>query len=407
MKNIPKFNKLFLPFSLVASIFSSAWAQDKFVYKADLEKITQPGFYKVYLDPELVAKSQVDLSDLRIMDKKKNFVPYIRLQSLPSVKEDFLDFPILQTSENTDSITSIIIENRRGLLIRSLWLKLKNTAVSRKADVLGSDDRQRWFAIDEEVPLAQATAGNADSYLQSLSFPASNYKYFKVNVNNKQKSPLKILSAGIFSTETEDATFSLLPSPSVSRKDSSDKISYLQFRFKEKFQVNKLFVSIISPRYFRRTVMVFEVEGKERLLLSETVITSESRPEIVVSSKAQNFELQILNGDNPALEIASIQAWQLNEYILAYLEPSQNYQLLVGDKHALQPDYDLKFFGDSALRSASGIKHLGLEKNPLLKLAITKKSADYTLWLWVAIVLVLGLLSFSTWRMMGALKEKG
>ena len=341
------------------------------------------------------------------MDEKKRFVPYIRLQNLPSVKEDFIPFPILETSENPDSVTSIIVENKQGLLIRFLWLKLKNTAVSRKVDVLGSDDKLKWFAIDEEIPLQQAAGSNTDSYLQSLSFPASSYKYFKINVNNKRKSPLKILQAGIYSTETSTPKFSLLPALSVIRKDSSDKkITYLYINLKDRFQVNKLVIPVTYPKYFRRSILIFEIKGQEKLLLDETILDSDTKPEIAFSSKAKNLELQILNSDNPPLEIGSLQAWQLNEYILAYLEPAKSYQLLVGDKNAMQPDYDLKFFTDSALQNLSEIKHFEVVKNPLLKTATVNKSRDYTVVLWIAITIVLGLLSFLTWRMITAVKSR-
>ena len=406
MKSNPTFRKLFLFLLLTICAAFVASAQDTFGYKANIQSVNQPGFYKIHLSSLLLAKINKDLSDLRIMDEKKRFVPYIRLQNLPSVKEDFISFPIVQTSENTDSITSVIIENEPGLLIRSLWLKLKNTAVSRKVDVLGSDDKHKWFAIDEEIPLRQATGSNTDSYLQSLSFPASSYKYFKINVNNKRKSPLKILQAGIYSTETSAPKFSLLPEPSVTRKDSSDKITYLYINLKDKFQVNKLVIPVSYPKYFRRTVLIFEIKGKDKLLLSETILDSDTKPEVIFSSKAKNLELQILNGDNPPLEMASLQAWQLNEYILAYLEPATPYQLLVGDKNAVQPDYDLKFFTDSALQHASEIKHSEVVRNPLLKTTVVKKSGDYTIILWIAIAIVLGLLSFLTWRMITAVKSR-
>lgn len=393
---------LFLLFSICASFVVSA--QDTFGYKADIESVNQSGFYKIQLSPFLLARSNKDLSDLRIMDEKKRFVPYIRLQNLPAIKEDFIPFPIIESSEDTDSVTSVIIENKQSLLIRSLWLKLKNTAVSRRVDLLGSDDKLKWFAIDEEIQLQQAAGSTTDSYLQSLSFPASSYKYFKINVNNKKKSPLKILQAGIYSAKTSAPEFSLLPAPSVTRKDSSDKNTYLHIALKDKFQVNKLVIPVTYPKYFRRTVLIFLINGKEKLLLSEAILDSDAEPEIVFSSKAKNLELQILNGDNPPLEIASLQAWQLNEYILAYLEPTKPYQLLVGDKNALQPDYDLKFFTDSALQHASEIKHAEVVRNPLLKTPVVKMDRDYTVILWIAIAVVLGLLSFFTWKMMGAVK---
>lgn len=400
------FRKLFLFFLFLCVVPLVVSAQDTFGYKAVIENVDHVGFYKIYLDPTLLAKSKTDLSDLRIMDAQNRFVPYIRLQNLPSQKEDFITFPIVGTSANTDSVTSVVVENKQSLLISSLWLKLRNTAVSRKVDVLGSDDQLKWFAIDEEIPLQQATEDNNGSYLQSLTFPASGYKYFKINVNNRGKSALKILQAGIYSTVTAASKFSLLTTPVVTRKEGKDKITYLEINFKDKFSVNKLIMPVTYPKYFRRTVLIFEVNGKEKLLINETTLDSDTKPEIVFSSNAKNLELQILNGDNPPLELAPLQFWKLNEYILAYLEQGKSNQLLVGDKSAVQPDYDLRFFTDVALKDASEINHSEVVKNPLLKSPVVKKSRDYTVFMWIAIGIVLALLSFLTWKMSTAVKNR-
>ena len=98
MKSNPTFRKLFLFLLLTICAAFVASAQDTFGYKANIESVNQPGFYKIHLSSLLLAKINKDLSDLRIMDEKKRFVPYIRLQNLPSVKEDFISFPIVQTS---------------------------------------------------------------------------------------------------------------------------------------------------------------------------------------------------------------------------------------------------------------------------------------------------------------------
>ncbi len=400
------FRRIFLSLLVLLGVAFSASAQDTFGYKATIESVDQAGFYKIYLNPALIAKSKRDLSDLRIMDAKKRFVPYIRLQNLPSQEENFIQFPILETSANTDSVTSVVVENKQSLLVSSLWLKLRNTAVSRKVDVLGSDDQIKWFAIDEEIPLQQATSTSNGTYLQSLTFPASGYKYFKINVNNKGKSPLKILEAGIYATKKAVPTFSQLTAPLITRKEGQDKTTYLNISFEDKFSVNKLIIPVTHPKYFRRTLKIFEVHGKEKLLVNESSLDSESKPEILFSSDAENLELQILNGDSPPLELDTLRFYQLNEYILAYLDPNEPYQLLAGDKNALQPDYDIKFFTDAALQNASEIKHGDVIKNPLLKIEIVKKSRDYTVFLWIAIGLVLALLSFLTWKMSTAVKNR-
>lgn len=390
---------------LLSGAATNALAQYTFKYKAGLETPKQSGFYKISLQPNLLAQCKDDLTDLRIIDQQKNFIPYVRLESLPSVKEDFINFPIIRKSEEKDSITSLVVENAKALLIRSLWLRLKNTAVSRSADLQGSDDNINWFAIKEDVFLQQSAGHTTNNYFQSLTFPASNYRYFKLIIHNKKKGPVQILQAGIYSNTSSAQNFIPLP-VRVLQKDSSDKITYLDLAFSQKYQVNKVSFHVSYPKYFQRNMKVYSIKGNERTLLTEANLSSGSEHQVVFSSKTQQLQIQIINGDNPPLKIDSLQAWQLNQFLIAYLEPRKTYQLLFGDKKATEPDYDLKFFTDSALNFLAEIKHTGTGRNPLFKISKIKTERDYTMVLWISIVGALTLLIFLSWKMMAEMKRR-
>jgi len=75
-----KFSIIFL---LIGS-FTSCFAQKTFKYESAINKISQDGFYKIYLSPEVIARSMADLSDLRIVSSKGKFVPYAIGTELPA-----------------------------------------------------------------------------------------------------------------------------------------------------------------------------------------------------------------------------------------------------------------------------------------------------------------------------------
>ncbi|HEX8378778.1 MAG TPA: hypothetical protein VF602_13255 [Pedobacter sp.] len=384
----------------------ASYAQQSFRYKANLQEIKQAGFYQLVLSPEVIAKCQDNLADIRIMDRNKRFVPYVNRESLPSVSESFISFPILENDSQGDSISSLVIENSKTELIRSLWLRLKNSAVSRTADLLGSDDKKRWFAMKEDILLQPSSGSDGNSYFQSLSFPASNYRYFKLTIHNKRKAPLQILQAGIYASAVSGQSFQPLPSPRISRKDNSDNSTYLDLRFAQSYQVNKVSFRVTQPRYFQRSVQVYSIKGKQKSLLTELSISSGQRQDLVVTFRSQHLQIQIANGDNPPLQIDSLQAWQLNQFLVAYLEAGKSYQLLFGDKQAREPDYDLKFFTDSAVKQVSEIKHLTIISNELYKAKPETKKENNTLLIWISIAAALVLLVFMSWRMLGEMKGK-
>src|SRR6185437_6419537 len=153
---------------------SSAGAQDHFRYRASLKKVDSSGFYKIALQPSIVAISQAGLPDLRLVDSKGKYVAYINYSNIPVDKsQKFIAFPEIKPLTRTDTGTTIIIENKATSPISRLWLRLKNTAVVRTMNLAGSDDLKRWFAIEEGIPLEQSQTGNTGEYIQALTLPES------------------------------------------------------------------------------------------------------------------------------------------------------------------------------------------------------------------------------------------
>ena len=404
MKKLTRIKETLLTGLCLLVSISTSYGQNTFKYQAGIESVVKSGFYKIHLQPGIIAKGNEDLSDLRIIDGKKNFVPFVRLQSLPSRNENLLLFPIVNSS-SADSVTTIIIENKNRLLLQSLWISVKNTAVYRKADLLGSDDQQNWFAIQEDISLSQSSQSDKESFLQSLSFPASNYRFFKIKINNGKKEPLKILQAGVFANKRSALEYVELPQPKFRQKDSINNNSYVELNFKDQFLLSKLTIDVARPKFYKRQVLIFKWENSKRLLIGEATLESGAKQEFSIASKVSRLELQIQNGDNQPLQINKIQAFEIKEYIFAYLEAGNEYRLLVGDVKAVMPEYDLKFFTDS-LNEVSLLQHNAVAINPFHKTAEKVEKTNYTLFVWIAIIVVLALLSFLSWKMMTEMKNR-
>lgn len=383
-------------------------AQETFKYKADLGKIEQNGFYQIALDPLLLARSNRDLSDIRIMDKKRVFIPYVSQSSLPDTKVKFTAFRILKNARESDTTSSLIIENAENRAINRIWLNLKNSNVSRKADLSGSNDLKNWYAIDEGIVLQNAFYSVKDNYYQSLSFPPANYQYLQVLIYNQRKSPLNILQAGIFNNYSKGPLYQPLPAAHlIQKRDSSNQNTYVRLRYKENYRLDKLAFDIVSPRYFKRTVELFELKGKERIWISKAEFFSGTRNELKISAKGHDFEVVIHNGDNIPLKIEKIIAWQLGTSILVYLEKGMDYSLLTGNISATMPDYDLHFFSDSALSRLSDISYSNFGLNPLYKQSDVKNNKEWSILLWPAIASALLLLFWLARNMLKELNARG
>lgn len=397
--------------ALVALFFGlifSASAQKTFKYGANLQKVDSTGFYRINLQPAFIAKAKGDMADIRIADAKGNFVPYIQAGSLPQKdQKSFVVFNTIDARLATDTGTTYIVENKTGLPLDRLWIKLQNTAVQRKVNLMGSDDLKQWFAIQENIPLQEAVQNSEGTYMQSLSFPASSYRYFKILVDDKNKTPIKFLQAGIYTEYA--ATLAYIPIPGLRFTHvDSNKATFITIKLNDNYQVNKLHLNITAPKYFKRNVTIYQVINGYREAILEAELNSVKNNDLLFAAKAKELQVQISNGDNQPLVISGINAYQSDEYVISYLEGKQSYHLLAGDSTAQAPEYDLKFFADSIKDNIPAISHGAITKNSIVIAEKPKAAKDYTVLIWLAIIAAVGVLLLLTLKMTKEVgKKKG
>ncbi len=117
--------------------------------------------------------------------------------------------------------------------------------------------------------------------------------------------------------------------------------------------------------------------------------------------------LTIDNEDNIPLKVTAVQAFQLNTYLLTYLQAGKNYFLNFGDSSVQAPKYDLEFFSDSANNNPSEVSVGHMEKNNASQNKSTSSAKNNTLLLWIIIGVILVVLCFFTFKMMEEVKKKG
>ncbi|MCS3736572.1 DUF3999 domain-containing protein [Mucilaginibacter dorajii] len=392
--------------ALFCGLMLSASAQKTFKYGANLQKVDSTGFYRINLQPAFIAKAKGDMADIRIADAMGNFVPYIQAGSLPQKdQKSFVVFNTIDARLATDTGTTYIVENKTGLPLDRLWIKLQNTAVQRKVNLMGSDDLKQWFAIQENIPLQEAVQNSEGTYMQSLSFPASSYRYLKLLVDDKNKTPIKFLQAGVYTEYAATLAYTPIPGLRFTRADSN-KTTFITIKLNDNYQVNKLHLNITAPKYFKRNVTIYQVINGYKEAILEAELNSIKNNDLLFAAKTTELQLQIGNGDNQPLVINGINVYQSNEYIISYLDGKQNYHLLAGDSTAQAPEYDLKFFADSIKANIPAINHQAIVKNIVASAEKPKAAKDYTALIWLAIIAAVGMLLLLTLKMVKEVGKK-
>jgi hypothetical protein len=406
MMRIIKLIKIACLLLVLLLVNPSVWAQVKgFKYKADISKIDSSGVYRIELNPGLIAKSREDLNDIRITDNTGKFIAYALSNKLSiNYPDSFIVFPEVTVDTNTDTASVYVAENRNELNISQLWLKLKKAEVSRTVNLSGSDDLKKWFAIKEGIPLEEAGDGKSTDYNQVLTFPNSNYRYFKVQIiNGKDKTPVKILQLGIYTANLNKPVYTMLPPVKFNTVDTG-KVSHISIRLNESYQINKLHFNIATPKYYNRRVVVYSIKGSGIDQLIDTTISSGGLQDILLSAKTSQLRVDIFNGDDNALAITSIGTFQVKQYAISYLESGYTYNIFTGDSSAKEANYDLSFLNNQVYNQLPGINHRVVYKNPIYTIAQPPVIPDHSILLWVSIIVVLVVLSFLTLKMVRELK---
>jgi hypothetical protein len=384
---------------------TTADAQQIFRYQAVIERVDSAGFYRIALQPRLIAKCKTDLSDLRIADSKNNFIPFIVAGEYPVFKsKTFIAFPVIHPL-TADTDLSVVIENASRLTIKTLWLDLKNTDVSRTFTLSGSEDLKNWFAIKENIPLVQAGEQATDRYQFSISFPAGAYRYFKLQVNERHKNPINILGAGVYSNYSQPQKYITLPTPVVRQFNSANN-TILAIQFDDFYQVDKLELQLAGPKFFRRAVSVYRVNGRIRSEIDQEEFISNKPAEVFPSVKTKRLEIEIINNDNQPLLIKKVIAFQSAQYAYAYLETGKLYRFVFGNPAARKPVYDLSFFTDSLNHPLKTLRAAQVTLTGAEKLAPGSVLANYTLLRWVAIAVALSILCWLTLKLTNELKNR-
>jgi hypothetical protein len=399
MKQAPVIKNLFLTLLLLQCSLS-LFAQEDFKYAAKLHRVDSNGFYSITLNPDLLAKCKDDLADLRLTGKDNKFFPYLNNENLPvKRRSSFIALPHIISSLKSDSLASYVVENIDRKNVSNLWLKLRNTAVTRTVNLQGSDDQSSWYAIKENIPLQEAGLKNTDFYEQQITFPPSSYRYFKIQVNDKNRSPINILQAGNYFLEAYKPRFVLLPIVKFIQKDSA-KISYIKVEFQLPYQLDKLHLNLKGVKFFSRGITIYQLQGKSRESVVDTTITSTGSQDLYLHTRAKRLEIEIYNQDSPPLVVNGINAFQINRSIVAYLEKGQFYNLVFGDEKAQTPQYDLNSFKDSLPQQLPEINHLSVISNPYYKNMQGKPGSIPKWTIWIAVIIGLAILTMLTLKMM-------
>lgn len=401
--------KLIVILCCIATI--SAFGQD-YGWKSKVQKTDSTGFCKINLQPDIVAKLNSNFADIRIRDKNGKEIPYfIEKEDFSVTKRVFREYKLVEKIKWTNGATVLFIENEAKDTINNIQLQIKNFDVRKHLELAGSDNYKDWYTIKENYLFYSADGGITTSEMKSMNFPYCDYKYYRIIIYDCYSLPINVMKIGYYDTYREQGKFKQLAAPVLSRTDSNEtRETYIKVNFKETPYFDKLVFKVGKPDYFYRNARIcLRHHDKKGRVYYEPIAYFDLNSNNDLTFYRSDFPYQefyvvIANEDNPPLENIEIDGYQLNRYLVSYLEASNDYQLVFeNEKIKNKPNYDIGFFKN---KIANNVVHLSTETIQPIKHNLKTEEETSVYWIWIAIGLVVLLLGYVSYKMILEMEKK-
>lgn len=322
-----------------------------------LEKVEHDGFYKILLSPQQAPFISADFANIRIVNSAKAEVPYILKEEQPVyVKQQFKEYEMLEKRQLKNAYTAIKLLNPSQAAIDNISLLIKNADVSKTARLSGSDDGNQWFAVKEYFALNYISNPESVNELRAIEFPLTNYKYYLLEISDSTSSPINILKAGYYDAAATHGLYSEIADSYTIKTETKHRQTFIKLSFSNPQLIDKLELSMKGTPFFQRDGSILTTETrrfKKRtehydIGLENFIVRSGQTTVINLNAvKTNNLTLRIENGDNPVLSVNGLKLYQLNRYLIAWLEKDETYSVGFGPENQKSPSYDLAYFRDS------------------------------------------------------------
>ncbi len=379
-------------------------------WRAAVPSVDRSGLHAIVLAPELIGLSRTDLGDLRLVDSTGNDVPFVlRRSSAGPVHSRFVPYTLLR-NEVLPKSTVVELERPADRQLDELHIWIRPVDVKKHVRITGSDDRERWYMVKDEHVVTQGARGDPPHQVLLVDLPRSDYRFFRIALNDSLTDPMQILGVGHFAEEAARAQYTA----TAIKWEQHDSASFTHLRITapHPLPVERIVYAVQDTVPFHRTGHMHVVrtllqrngrrERPERIKETLATFTLTSDDDFAIDlpgTREDTFELTIDNGDDRPLRFTAVQVFNTQQVLLAYLEPGMRYSLTTGDATLSPPDFDMAHFAEELPPPVDTLSTGSLE--PLPQKARTQPLFDPSKWwIWAIIVALMAGMGLMAVRML-------
>jgi len=409
MKNKTKLILLLLIISL-----SNFYGQiENYSYKNKIEGIADT-WHKIQIPKDVFGKINSNFSDIRIYGISENRdeieAPYILKINKGSVDFETVDFEIINNSYRGMEYFVTLV-NISGKEINQIDLNFESKNYEYKLKLEGSNDENSWFTIKENYRILSIRNEITSYDFNTIKFPKSSYKYYRLRIQDKANLSLKNASVSLSKiTKPTYNSFEINGVSEYSQEKYGRKQSVFDIRLNKKVPVSFLKFNVIDSIDYYRPIQVqyisdsFKVKNGVKYIyetiLSTTLSSLEKSEFKFESTITDKIRILIDNNDNEKLEINNFEfKGYSHELVARFLKPG-NYYLVYGNKKSNFPKYDITKFTNKIPEELQSLQVGNMQIIPQKVKEEPKIYFDNKVWLWVVILVVIGVLGWFTFKMM-------
>lgn len=393
----------------------AAWSSAQ-NFTGTLQPVEKDGLTQIIVQPELLSALQNNWDHFRILDSKKNEVPYVLNPNLSSNKKSVVEnLKIVAVNTLPNISTSVIISNENAVKIDQLNLTIANTNVGKIYSISGSNDQNQWYGLVYNESLNDLESATNTEVLKNFRFPLNNYKFLKFEFVDKKSLPIQVLAASLKSDQAtqEVPLIQLKNFKQTVSQNKTDKTTRIDIAFNSKQVINGLKFTISAPQFYLRDAAI--LVNRTKVVKREEKNYLESLVDFQLNSKApnqfkfgeifeKNLSIIIQNEDNLPLQISDIQFFQEPVLLISELKAGEKYNIVI-DSTLLRPRYDLSNFEENVQSQLQQTEISNLSKVT----AINHNKNENVFWrtplfMWLCIGLALLVIGYFS---MGLLKDLG
>lgn len=362
MKRFPKIPILTIILMIVISINIFGDNVGEWKYATEITYDNEKEVKAVFLNEDVYRHAKSDLSDIRIVNKDNEFIPYYisngfdstsmaqyqeytsdEVLSFMKEQNHYIDYKINQIGINED-----IVGNK-------LILEVPKDNFYKEVEVLGSFDNKSWKHIKNDM-IYNINGQNKPHVLLDGSYK---YDYYRIiSINDITGVPISRLTLVYDDTESiyEQYRDSKIASYEIDKNGEKNK-TIVKIHNKDRLRINT--IKIKSKDDFNRNYEIYKIDGEDntpqlvkigsiyrfnldQFKAEDTNIQLDETTENFIAS--EYIQIVISDRDDQPINIEEIEMDYFKDKIVFKTKDPNEVYLWFGNEEALKPHYDISSY---------------------------------------------------------------